>query len=164
MTLTGLRPVKVIMRLTAGPKDQPSIAWPFGPCSEPGPSGQANSAPSGPHKPKYRGPKGRSTQKSGPSGLDFWVRLAFGQAQNKNQRVRFERSENRLHNLAFGQIMLYRNMAFGHIALNSLPSAARNKSKKMRARGQLTRSNLHSKYYVNGPRISQKGRRQLFYC
>ena len=34
---------------------------------------------------KYRGPKDRSTQKSGPSGLDFWVRLAFGQAQNKNQ-------------------------------------------------------------------------------
>ena len=39
---------------------------------------------------KYRGPKDRSTQKSGPSGLDFWVRLAFGQAQNKSQRVRGE--------------------------------------------------------------------------
>ena len=65
MTLTGRRPVKVIMRLqlanqAKGLIGQLSIAWPFGPCSEPGPKDQANSAPSGPHKPKYRGPKDRS--------------------------------------------------------------------------------------------------------
>ena len=90
--LRGLINKNIAVRRTAlkstwpeGPCAILSIAWPFGPCSEPGPSGQANSAPSGPHNPKNRGPSDRSTQKSGPSGLDFWVRLAEGQAQNKSQ-------------------------------------------------------------------------------
>ena len=61
---------------------------------------------------KYRGPKDRSTQKSGPSGLDFWVRLAFGQAQNKNQGVSEANFELVLRTSE------YRMMDFVHHALN----------------------------------------------
>ena len=79
-------------------------------------------------------------------------------ASKQKPKVPSGRRPEGSHNQAEGLIMLLL-AAFG---------SSKQIQCEMRARGpkrggQLTRSNLHSKYYVNRPRISKKGRPALWH-